>query len=74
MWRNIFKKCEACIDAGIQQFEASLKLGKLNCRGERDCKCLLDEDFICSNTFMVATLLRDKENIPKKCTVYFTRE
>jgi hypothetical protein len=70
MLRNIFRRCEACLDAGIQHFETSLKWGKLNCRGETDSECLVDEGFMCSSTSVVAAVLRDKENAPQKCPVY----
>lgn len=53
-----------------------LEKDKLNCRGERDFQCLVNEGFICSNTFMVATLLRNKENTPKNvlCTSLESRK
>lgn len=65
MLRNIFRRCAACLDAGIQHFETSLKWGKFNCSRETESECLVDEGFMWSSTSVVAAMLRDEEEPPK---------
>jgi hypothetical protein len=54
--RNIFRRYEACVDAGHWFCESSVMLGQLDYRGNTYSKFPADEGFVCNLLLLVVYL------------------